>query len=207
MPSSSTCCANFLSRCRMTTSTPFSGIGGFSLGLERAGMRTVAFCEIDPYCQRVSSDTGRGLPLLRRHQNPYCRSTCRRRHHRANGHAECGRPFPANQSETLEAWTIRANQKKIRASICNTRFATPFRHRRNLRRLPLSGHQRRRTEKGAGIGGERSGLWSEYGDLLASYDRAWCGQKRWSQTAFSTIGFRPVREDYQPFSETWPRSR
>ena len=26
----------------------FSGIGGFSLGLERAGMRTVAFCEIEP---------------------------------------------------------------------------------------------------------------------------------------------------------------
>lgn len=31
----------------------FSGIGGFSLGLERAGMRTVAFCEINPFCQRV----------------------------------------------------------------------------------------------------------------------------------------------------------
>jgi DNA (cytosine-5)-methyltransferase 1 len=31
----------------------FSGIGAFSLGLERAGMRTVAFCEIDPYCRRV----------------------------------------------------------------------------------------------------------------------------------------------------------
>lgn len=31
----------------------FSGIGGFSLGLERAGMTTVAFCEIDPYCQKV----------------------------------------------------------------------------------------------------------------------------------------------------------
>ena len=31
----------------------FSGIGGFSLGLERAGMRTVAFCEIDPYCRGV----------------------------------------------------------------------------------------------------------------------------------------------------------
>jgi DNA (cytosine-5)-methyltransferase 1 len=31
----------------------FSGIGGFSLGLERAGMRTVAFCEIDPFCQQV----------------------------------------------------------------------------------------------------------------------------------------------------------
>ena len=31
----------------------FSGIGGFSLGLERAGMQTVAFCEIDPRCRRV----------------------------------------------------------------------------------------------------------------------------------------------------------
>jgi len=31
----------------------FSGIGGFSLGLERAGMRTVAFCEIEPYPRAV----------------------------------------------------------------------------------------------------------------------------------------------------------
>lgn len=31
----------------------FSGIGGFSLGLERAGMETVAFCEIDKFCQKV----------------------------------------------------------------------------------------------------------------------------------------------------------
>jgi DNA (cytosine-5)-methyltransferase 1 len=32
----------------------FSGIGGFSLGLKRAGgFRTVAYCEIDPFCQEV----------------------------------------------------------------------------------------------------------------------------------------------------------
>ena len=32
----------------------FSGIGGFSLGLERTGgFETVAFCEIDPFCQKV----------------------------------------------------------------------------------------------------------------------------------------------------------
>ncbi len=30
-----------------------SGIGGFSLGLQRAGMRTLAFCEIDPFCRAV----------------------------------------------------------------------------------------------------------------------------------------------------------
>jgi DNA (cytosine-5)-methyltransferase 1 len=38
---------------RMHVLDLFSGIGGFSLGLERAGMRTVAFCESDPFCQRV----------------------------------------------------------------------------------------------------------------------------------------------------------
>ena len=32
----------------------FSGIGGFSLGLERTGgFKTVAFCEIDPFCRKV----------------------------------------------------------------------------------------------------------------------------------------------------------
>ena len=37
----------------MKTLDLFSGIGGFSLGLERAGFETVAFCEIDKYCQKV----------------------------------------------------------------------------------------------------------------------------------------------------------
>jgi DNA (cytosine-5)-methyltransferase 1 len=31
----------------------FSGIGGFSLGFDGAGMQTAAFCEIDPFCKRV----------------------------------------------------------------------------------------------------------------------------------------------------------
>jgi len=31
----------------------FSGIGGFSLGFERAGMKTVAFCEIEEYPRKV----------------------------------------------------------------------------------------------------------------------------------------------------------
>lgn len=31
----------------------FSGIGGFSLGLEWAGFKTVAFCEPDKYCRKI----------------------------------------------------------------------------------------------------------------------------------------------------------
>lgn len=42
----------------------FSGIGGFSLGLERSGMRTVAFCEIDPHCRAVLRKHWPGVPIF-----------------------------------------------------------------------------------------------------------------------------------------------
>jgi DNA (cytosine-5)-methyltransferase 1 len=41
----------------------FSGIGGFSLGLERAGMRTAAFCEIEPYCRAVLRKHWPNVPI------------------------------------------------------------------------------------------------------------------------------------------------
>lgn len=41
----------------------FSGIGGFSLGLERAGMTTVAFCEIEPYPQAILKKNFPGVPI------------------------------------------------------------------------------------------------------------------------------------------------
>ena len=41
----------------------FSGIGGFCLGLERAGMKTVAFCEIEPYCQSVLRKRWSDVPI------------------------------------------------------------------------------------------------------------------------------------------------
>jgi DNA (cytosine-5)-methyltransferase 1 len=103
----------------------FSGIGGFSLGLERAGMRTVAFCEIEPYCQAV----------LRRH-------------------------WPAvpiyGDIRELSAQHLTA------AGISVDVIAGGF----PCQDISLAG-------KGAGIDGERSGLWSEYarliGELRPSY--------------------------------------
>jgi len=42
----------------------FSGIGGFALGLERAGMNVAAFCEIDPFCRAVLSKHWPNVPVF-----------------------------------------------------------------------------------------------------------------------------------------------
>jgi len=41
----------------------FSGIGGFSLGLERAGFKTVGFCEVDPYCRLLLQKHWKGVTI------------------------------------------------------------------------------------------------------------------------------------------------
>jgi DNA (cytosine-5)-methyltransferase 1 len=41
----------------------FSGIGGFSLGLERAGMETVAFCEFDKHARKVLNKHWPDVPV------------------------------------------------------------------------------------------------------------------------------------------------
>jgi len=41
----------------------FSGIGGFSLGLERAGMETIAFCEFEPHAQKILAKHWPNIPI------------------------------------------------------------------------------------------------------------------------------------------------
>ena len=96
----------------------FSGIGGFSLGLERAGMRTVAFCEIDPFCRRV---------LAKHWPNVPCYDDIR----------------------TLTAERLAAD------GISVDLIAGGF----PCQDISVAG-------KGAGLAGERSGLWREYARLI-----------------------------------------
>jgi DNA (cytosine-5)-methyltransferase 1 len=42
----------------------FSGVGGIALACEWAGMETVAFCEIEPYCQKVLHKHWPGIPTF-----------------------------------------------------------------------------------------------------------------------------------------------
>lgn len=96
----------------------FSGIGGFSLGLERAGMRTVAFCELEPFCRRV----------LAKHWP----------------HTPC-----YDDIRELTANRLRADG--IAVDVIAGGFP--------CQDISVAG-------KGAGIEGERSGLWSEYRRLI-----------------------------------------
>ncbi len=91
----------------------FSGIGGFSLGLERAGMRTVQFVELDPFCRAVLGQRWPSVPI---HDDI-------RTFHAPAGFADviCG-GFPCQD-------------------------------------ISYAG-------EGAGLAGERSGLWSEYARLI-----------------------------------------
>tara|TARA_B100001540_G_scaffold9868_1_gene8674 strand:+ start:10337 stop:11230 length:894 start_codon:yes stop_codon:yes gene_type:complete len=42
----------------------FSGIGGFSLAAEKAGWKTIVFCEKEPYCQKVLGKHWPNVPLI-----------------------------------------------------------------------------------------------------------------------------------------------
>jgi DNA (cytosine-5)-methyltransferase 1 len=42
----------------------FSGIGGFALAAKWAGFRTIAFCEIDPYCRKVLAQNFMAKPYI-----------------------------------------------------------------------------------------------------------------------------------------------
>jgi DNA (cytosine-5)-methyltransferase 1 len=99
----------------------FSGIGGFSLGLERAGMRTVAFCEIDPYCRAVLRKHWPAVPCFEDVRNL-------RAEHVGPVDLICG-GFPCQD-------------------------------------ISLAG-------RGAGLIGERSGLWSEYRRIIEEIKPRW----------------------------------
>lgn len=96
----------------------FSGIGGFSLGLERAGMRTVAFCEQDGYACRVLRKHWPTVPIFED-----VRTLTKRRlaQHGIEVDVICG-GFPCQD-------------------------------------ISFAG-------KGAGLKGERSGLWGEFARLI-----------------------------------------
>lgn len=97
----------------------FSGIGGFSLGLERAGFKTVAFCEIEDFPRQVLAHHWPGVPIY-------------------------------DDVRNLDAARLRADGITCIDAICG---GFPCQD------ISVAG-------KGAGLDGERSGLWREFARLV-----------------------------------------
>ncbi len=105
--------------CKLRVLDLFSGIGGFSLGLERAGMKTVAFCEIEKFPQAVIRKHWPNVPIY-------------------------------DDIRILTADKLRSDGIGTIDVICG---GFPCQD------ISVAG-------KGAGIEGERSGLWKEYSRLI-----------------------------------------
>lgn len=97
----------------------FSGIGGFSLGLERTGgFQTVAFCEIEPFCRKVLKKHWPEVPIY---------------------------------EDVRELTVERLKSDGIAVDVICGGFP--------CQDISTAG-------KGAGIAGERSGLWKEYARII-----------------------------------------
>jgi DNA-cytosine methyltransferase len=133
----------------LTVGSLFSGIGGFDLGLERAGMRTVWFCEQDEFCRRVLAKHWPGVPC-----HPDVRAlvadTDRKRLQTAAILREAANGLDHGSDESVPGGRVVPVSVPYVDVLCG---GFPCQD------LSYAG-------KGAGLDGERSGLWSEYARLI-----------------------------------------
>ena len=151
----------------MNVGSLFSGIGGFDLGLERAGMRTVWFCEQDPYCQRVLARHWPGVPIF---------DDVRSLVADANG-GVLGSQRDRKETERERPAQLRGDLGR-RLDSHGGRSDAPIGNMAQDAVVPVSlpsvdvlcggfpCQDLSYAGKGAGIEGSRSGLWSEYARLI-----------------------------------------
>lgn len=129
----------------------FSGVGGFDLGLERAGIETVLQAEIDPWCNKVLS---RHWPNTRRVEDVRCVHNSRDRQDGTSGIADGHRRSGEDEGPGF------AREQFDHGGIDLVYGGFPCQD------LSVAG-------KRAGLGGERSGLWFEFHRVLSELRPRW----------------------------------
>jgi len=126
----------------------FSGVGGFDLGFERAGIETVLQAERDPHCLKVLE---RHWPQVRRVTDVRCVGN---RGFRREAERRAGSGLGDQRGDDVHLASERA-------STCDLIFGGfPCQD------LSVAG-------KRAGLGGERSGLWFEFHRVLSELRPRW----------------------------------
>jgi len=134
----------------------FSGIGGFDLGLERAGMRVVWQCEQDEFCRRVLARHWPGVPCY-----PDVRAlvadpgSSRRRENAGGAHGDEG----ADAGRTSEDDYVADGEGEVGRVPVPVPYVDVLCGGFPCQDISLAG-------KGGGIDGARSGLWGEYARLV-----------------------------------------
>jgi DNA (cytosine-5)-methyltransferase 1 len=136
---------------QLTVGSLFSGIGGFDLGLERAGMRVIWQSEIDPYASAVLRKHWPAVPNL---------GDIRGISAATLADAKCAEQWPQSSEADEQHWNYRRWQEATGriGERCKT-FPDILCGGFPCQDISNAG-------KRAGIDGERSGLWSEFARLI-----------------------------------------
>jgi DNA (cytosine-5)-methyltransferase 1 len=137
----------------MTVGSLFTGIGGFDLGLERAGMRVLWQCEQDDWCRQVLARHWPGVPCHPDVRDLMADPGGERRQRRSS-------EFGAGGASALggEAGDLAGDPCGARMPV-SVPYVDILSGGFPCQDLSYAG-------KGAGLAGERSGLWSEFARLV-----------------------------------------
>lgn len=153
----------------------FSGVGGFDLGLERAGMQIIAQVEIDPYCRK---QLARHWPDVPRYED--VRSVSRESFGLADGSGASSRAEKRHQSQlSVRGGSVQACGLLDATLGSDGSSAEPSSSGRQVpghvdlicggfpcQDLSVAG-------KRAGLDGDRSGLWFEFQRILLELRPRW----------------------------------
>jgi DNA (cytosine-5)-methyltransferase 1 len=140
----------------MKVGSLFTGIGGFDLGLEAAGMQIIFQCENDPYCQKVLRAHWPDVPLV-----PDVRDIYRFADEYENC-PDCGEPYCARHEEHFSECGCIGCMEWDSDWVSPDLLCGGF----PCQDISLIG-------KREGIDGKRSGLWEEFKRIIGALQPRW----------------------------------